>query len=125
MEDLDRVSEGKEWDATKRRNWLTKEANRKSLKIKPSVCIDLLLFLLLYTEHARMCTFLFEQDTITIGSFLHACFSEVFFSVPNNHGLYVHNLPDFAQGYLDFNDLSVSIPAVKFHVNLLKYWDGQ
>lgn len=32
---------------------------------------------------------------------------------------------DFAQGMLDFNDLSVSIPAVGFHVDLLKYWDGQ
>ncbi|CED83829.1 Protein of unknown function DUF1769 [Phaffia rhodozyma] len=73
LDDLERVSGGTEWDAGKRRSWLTKEANRKALKIKPS-------------------------DTITI---------------------------DFAQGYLDFNDLSVSIPAVKFHVNLLKYWDGQ
>lgn len=32
---------------------------------------------------------------------------------------------DFVQAFLDFNDLSVSLPSVGFHVDLLKYWDGQ
>lgn len=32
---------------------------------------------------------------------------------------------DFAQGLLDFNDLSVHIPSIGFSVQLLKYWDGQ
>lgn len=32
---------------------------------------------------------------------------------------------DFVQGYLDFNDLSVGIPSIGFHIKLKDYWDGQ
>lgn len=32
---------------------------------------------------------------------------------------------DFAQGYIDFSDLSVGIPTVGFHIKLKDYWDGQ
>lgn len=39
------------------------------------------------------------------------------------HGLYLS--ADFSNPYIDFNSLSIALPYVNLHVDILKYWKGE